>query len=391
MSERQSASKVFPPRKASIRGFSAKVNTEMSRNLARIVTKQLGAIAVLLVVSPFMASGQAKPLRTGLVQIARPAGSEPFDVTTSIKAALQNLGKAGGTIEFTTTGIYNVTSTISLDGIQALRIRCAVGDSHAAADHQVIDLIYTQKTGSLFAARGVRSLEIDHCNLAYSNSNYTGRLIDLSGGSPQGDTTEVYLHDNRLGGLSTTDNRAAALIYLQSSDHITIERNFLTGAQTGILGPSNAIIAANMIMIRGNYFTGPFGDVAIRAGGTTWSISGNVFEPRSKDICGAFDTTSVGVSALSFQSNWIGDGHYGTCVAASKGPILGAEITGNEIEGALVGISLGISDGVSITGNHFEVVKLAVDASSATNVNIVANSFSKSVAIPNLVRMPVAN
>lgn len=363
----------------------------VDHNMARILKKQLCAIAVLLAVSPYLASGQNKPLRTGVVQIARPAGSQPFDATASINAALQNLGRGGGTIEFTTAGIYNVTSTITLDGIQALRIRCAAGASHAAADHQVIDLIYTQNTGSLFAAHGVRSLEIDHCNLAYSHSNYTGRLIDLSGGPPQGDTSEVYLHDNRLGGLSTAGNGAAALIYLQSSDHITIERNFLMRAQTGILGPSNTVIAANMVAIRGNYFTGSFGDVAIRAGGTTWLVSGNVFEPRSKDICGAFDTTSVGVSALSFQSNWIGDGHYGTCVAASKGPIMGAEITGNEIEGALVGISLGVSDGVSITGNHFEILKLAVDASSATNVNIVANSFSKSVAIPSLMRTSAAN
>jgi hypothetical protein len=358
----------------------------MGLHFAGTLKQLLCVIYFLLFVSPIPNNAQVRTSRTGLVQITRPAGTQPFDVTASIHSALQNLGRGGGTIEFATAGIYNVSSTISLDEIQALQIRCSVGDSRAAADHQVVDIIYTGKKGSLFTAHGIRSLEIEHCNLAYSDPNYTGTMIDLSGASKYGDTTQVYIHDNRIGGLSTTHNGATALIFLQSSDQIAIERNFLTGANVGILGPSNTVIAANMVTIRGNYFTGPFSDVAIRAGGNTWEISDNVFEPKYGETCGAFDTTRVGVFALSFRSNWIGDGHLGTCIAASDGPIMGAEISGNEIEGAEVGINLGRSDGVSITGNHFEILKVGIDASHATHTNIAGNSFSRTIPVPNQVR-----
>jgi hypothetical protein len=239
-----------------------------------------------------------------------------------------------------------------------------------------VNIVYTGQQGSLFTAHEVRSLEIGHCNLAYSNPAYRGDLIDLSGIKGVGDTTEVYIHDSRIGGLSKSGGRATSLIRLQASNHIVIERNFFLNASTAILGPSDSIIAANLVSIRRNYFYGPFWDVAIRAGGAAWTIAENVFEPKAPDTCGAVDTTAVGVLALSFRGNWVGDGHLGVCVAASRGPIQGGEISGNDIEGALVGISLGKSSGVSITGNRFEILHIGVDASSASDVNIVANSFA---------------
>lgn len=329
-------------------------------------------------------SGMAKP---GRAEVAHPSGTASFDATNSVNNALRNLGRNGGTLDISTPGTYYISSPIALDQNTALRIECSVGASRAAADSQAVNIVYTGVQGSLFTAHAVRSLEIGHCNLAYSNPAYQGDLIDLSGMKGVGDTTEVYIHDSRIGGLSKTGGHANSLIRLQASNHIVIERNFFLYANTAVLGPSDSIIAANLISIRRNYFAGPFGDVAIRAGGAAWTIAENVFEPKAPNTCGALDTTAVGIVALSFRGNWIGDGHLGTCIAASRGPIQGGEISGNEVEGALVGVSLGRSSGVSITGNHFEIMHIGVDASSASDVNIVANSFS-SIAAADKIHLP---
>lgn len=321
------------------------------------------------------AQAQGATSKPGKAEITHPSGSASFDATSSLTNALRALGRNGGTLEITTPGTYYIASPIVLDQSTALRIECAVGASRAAADNQAINIVYTGQQGSLFTAHAVRSLEIGHCNLAYSNSGYNGDLIDLSGQQGAGDTTEVYIHDSRIGGLSTAGAKANSLIRIAHSNQIVIERNYFLNANTAILGPSDTIIAANLISIRRNYFAGPFGDVAIRAGGTAWTIAENVFEPKAPDTCGALNTTTVGVMGLSFRGNWIGDGHLGTCVAVT-GPIQGGEFSGNDIEGAVIGISLGKSTGVSIAGNHLEILKVGIEAGAATDVNIVANSFS---------------
>ncbi len=337
---------------------------------------QILAASILFLVPLFPARAQLTMPNPGAVQIARPAGPGNFDATSLLQEALRRVGLSGGTIELTGPGTYYVNSPIVLDRRTALRIECAVGAPRAAADNQTVNIVYTGQQGSLFTAHAVRSLEIGHCNLAYSNPAYTGDLIDLGGVTGVGDTTEVYIHDNRIGGLSTSGGNANSLIRLEHSNHIEIERNFFTRSATAVLGASDTVIASNLVSIRGNYFAGPFGDVAIRAGGSSWTVAENVFEPKAPNVCGVLDTTAAGVIALSFRGNWIGDGHYGTCIAATRGPIRGGDFTGNDIAGAQVGIALGKSDGVSITGNHFEILKVGVDASSASNVNIVANNFS---------------
>lgn len=338
--------------------------------------------ASTLFLAPFLpAHAQLTMPSPGAIEIAHPAGSANFDATSFFQEALRRLGPNGGTIDLTAPGTYYVDSPIVLDRRTSLRIRCAVGASRAAADSQTVNIVYTARQGSLIAAHAVRSLEIGHCNLAYSNSAYTGDLIDLGGMKGVGDTTEVYIHDNRIGGLSSSGGHSNSLVLLDHSNHIVIERNFFTQAATAILGPSDTVIASNLVSIRSNYFAGPFSDVAIRAGGSAWTIAENVFEPKAPNVCGVLDTTAAGVIALSFRGNWMGDGHYGTCIAATRGPIQGGDFTGNDIAGAQVGIALGKSDGISVIGNHFEILKVGVDASSASNLNIVANSFSSIRAV----------
>jgi len=330
---------------------------------------------------------QAAAGAPGVVVLQRPGDSTAFDATKSFGDAIHSLGLGGGTIRIQIPGVYLISSTLVFDSTLAVRVDCDSGASRAAADHQTIDLIYTGKTGSLISARSSRTFEIGHCNLAYSDPDYTGDLIRLDGVDGKADTSETYLHDNRIGGFRTTKGEAASLIYLNRSDHIVIERNFLIDAKAGILGPSEAIINANLVSIRNNWFNGPFTDVAIRGGGSAWTIAENVFEPKNpKGDCGVLDTTSTGMEALSFRGNWIGDGHTGTCLAARRGPIQGGDISGNEISGGAVGIDLGRSTGVSITGNHFSILQTAIEASSASDVNIAANNFSSIPAADRIHR-----
>jgi len=366
------------------------VNTEEANDHSVETMIRRFAVSVIFGLVAFNMAAQTSLSITkpGRAQITHPQGAVSFDATSDLSSALRSLGKNGGTLEIATPGTYYVSSPIALDQNTALRIECSVGASRAAADSQAVNIVYSGQQGSLFTAHGVRSLEIGHCNLAYTNPAYKGDLIDLGGIKGVSDTTEVYIHDSRIGGLSKSGGHANSLIRLQSSNHIVIERNFFLNATTAILGPSDSIIAANLVSIRRNYFSGPFGDVAIRAGGAAWTIAENVFEPKAPNTCGALDTTPVGVVALSFRGNWIGDGHIGTCIAASRGPIQGGEFNANEIEGAQVGISLGKSSGVSISGNHFGILHVGVDASSASDVNIVANSFS-SIGTADKVHLPV--
>src|ERR1017187_1897888 len=200
------------------------------------------ALAVATAGAALTLSAQAPPAEAkGVFSVERPAGTAAFDATKSFDEAIQSLGRGGGTIRIQTPGTYLISSTLVFDGSLAVRIDCDAGASRAANDHQTIDLIYTGKSGSLIRALSSKAFEIAHCNLAYSDPDYDGDLIVLDAAPGKPDTSHAYLHDNRIGGLSTTKAKASSLVHLNHSNQIVLERNFFISATTGILGPSESV------------------------------------------------------------------------------------------------------------------------------------------------------
>src|SRR5579872_6482487 len=124
---------------------------------------------VMLLASADLASAQAAASKPGVAQIPSPSSRGGLEATKPFQDALQQFGHVGGTIELSAPGTYYVGSPILLDQNNAIHIKCSAGVSRTAADSQVINIVYTGERGSLFSVRGAVGLEIDHCNLAYSN------------------------------------------------------------------------------------------------------------------------------------------------------------------------------------------------------------------------------
>ena len=85
------------------------------------------------------------------------------DDTDRFRAAIQSLGRFGGTLRIQNRGTYLISSPLVLDGRLSIRLDCDAGSSRASADTQTINIVYTGATGSLITAHGIRGLEIDHC------------------------------------------------------------------------------------------------------------------------------------------------------------------------------------------------------------------------------------
>ncbi len=301
-------------------------------------------------------------------------GDGVTDDTQAIQQALATLPTHGGTLLFP-KGTYLVSSTLDFTNKLSRKL-LGVGASRANNDVQSVDLVYTASTGSLINADGTRGLEIGGINLAYSHASYTGTLININQTSGSTNAAWIYLHDGRIGGLSTSSGTAAALIALDLCYDVTIERNSLLNAVIAIKGSTVSVVNANAITIKDNLFLqSTSGTAHIQAGGAAWNILHNTFEPVTSAVAGTFDTTSVGVRGLTYHGNWHGDASSGTWVQVTGGALNGASFMGNEMQGTGTSqcLSLGASVGVSIQGNMLECAGNSIDLGTSTAVTVLAN------------------
>lgn len=302
-------------------------------------------------------------------------GDGVADDTAAILAAFADVPLFGGVIFFP-CGTYNISTPILLLNSHGRRI---LGENYPRrpADNSCSNLVYTSSTGSLLHVDGSNGAEVAYLNMAYSHPSYTGILINIAHVNGSTLPIEISLHDNRIGGLSTSSKASVALISLELTYGINIERNVFVNGVTAIRGSLLSVINANAVRIRDNLFLPEFTGPHIFAGGQVWTIEGNIFEPHTAaGEARAFGTTSVGVRGLGYSTNWHGDASSGTWFNVTGGGILGGSIQGNQFQGGgtAKGIHLGASQGVVVTGNEFEMGGLPLDLGTSLKTVAYANN-----------------
>ena len=221
------------------------------------------------------------------VTLTPPEGGE--DAYPALQIALTTLPAVGGTLCLA-AGTYYCSGTLDFTNRLAMSLR-AEGYSRASNDTQTVNLVYTAAAGSLINADGTRGLDIAGLNLAYSHPSYMDTLIALHQVSGATNTAWIYLHDNRIGGLSTSSKAARSLIAMERAYAVTLERNTFLNAAVAIRGAQLSVINANGVSIRNNLFLQGCTDTHVKAGGQAWTVEGNIYEPITRaGEASAFDT-----------------------------------------------------------------------------------------------------
>ncbi len=307
------------------------------------------------------------------------------DVTAALTQALATLptaGIGGGKIIFP-IGDYTISSPIDLKNLRNVTLECATV-ARRAADDQSCTMRYTASSGSLFTFNGATGITIRGFNLQYTHASYADVFIDLGQGTGSQNTTEILFEYNRIGGKSTSSQAATSLVLAAEQVYdITFRHNVFLHGVTAIRGSTTSVINSNIVTIANNLFLPTFTSAPIRAGGTTWNIEGNTFEPRSGSLGNALFLETIGVVGLNVVRNWMGDGNSASTVwvQLSHGPTQGVVISGNviaDINAASTCIDFGtaVAIGVTITGNDLHCGIAIYNLTNVIQPHIVGNSFS---------------
>lgn len=304
-------------------------------------------------------------------------GNGIADDTTSLQAAINSLVSTNGGIVYIPAGLtvlcsgpitvgYNVT--IRGDGIKT------------ETPFDASTILYNGTGTRFIDARDTRGFCLEGIRVMYSsNSSFTGSLVDISALTP-GSSVAAYITIRDCMLTPHTDrNGTATLINASGTVDALIEKNFFYHGAPAILGQiiigqSVRVTVSENTFVKGN-------SVSISAGGESWLIQGNSFEPNVTGDGQAFSNTSnLYCKGMSWVGNWFGD-CFGSGTNWLNGYFRGMLFMGNQISGDPVllgnGILLNSSSGVYITGNSFENLTYAVNCVTAgTGVKLGPNYFA---------------
>jgi hypothetical protein len=250
-------------------------------------------------------------------------------------------------------------------------------------------LVYTGTgTASAITARSSYRMTIERMSIRYSNSGFTGILLDFrhSSGNPTADSAYWKIESSTLGGTLSTHHSATA-IQMNGVILGIIHDNEFFGNAVGIRGVSNDGTGtyANVVTVTNNHFART--DVGIMNPNANWKVDTNTFEPsHSTGEVRAMDndcaTNCQIAQALTFTNNYLGD----FSLAGQTNPAVrikhasGVTISGNwwiaepnpPVETA---IALDGVEGAVISGNRAQYLTNFVNATGATSrdISIIGN------------------
>lgn len=335
-------------------------------------------------------------------------GSTPD--TAAIQAAINAAKAASGGTVFFPQGLYLCTGQLNLDGTYAIQLDGPVSPTAGAWPATVIT--YAGTDPSFISARGSVGFTMRGLFITYSNPNFQGVLVDISGiGKNDHESSQALIENCVLYGEPTQQPPAiacAALISLSNAETSTIRNNNFNAAQVAIRGAATANDDAVNAQILNNQFMGELQQVGIKNPGTSWLMQGNSFEAVQQQATGfgiaAACASEPGVTSrcTSFIGNWCGDAYnQGTWIDWSGENLLVlGNLFGVDTDPALGGTGSstaiavrGASTGVSIISNQMDSPSVAIDLGSGAgavtgNAVIIGNQYGAGVGLPIAGRLP---
>ena len=295
-----------------------------------------------------------------------------FAVQSAISHAEQN---GGGVVVIPSDKTVSVSSMLNLSNFSGGITITGARDSESLARliPETPNLLYTGSHQTFIALASAQRVTIEKLAIRYSNSSFTGNLIDLN--TTGGDSAYIRIKDCQLGGTVSNISGAKSCIRLEH----------------GIIGVDGGY--ANVIQLKGNTYKST-NSFAVYNAGQAWSLIGETFEPASQSggtyvrALGYGDDANGSSKGLTFLGCWFGDVSHGTDAWIQfKGyglNVIGCYFGHNSPNAGAISLKNN-AQGVTIQGNRFETTYgVRAEAVYAYGVNLFGNSYQAvSSAISN--------
>ncbi len=242
-----------------------------------------------------------------LPMVLAPAPSGGDD-TAAIQAVIDSLPSNGGTISFR-SGVYSFLGSLNFDNTNGITIQGTggIGGGGGIGGTPVNStvFVYNASGARFISARGSYGFRIRYLQIYYTNSAFTGNVVDLDESLQQ--ITNQMLLDNvalEAGGLSP---RTATLLSLNNAVDGSFNNCKFAGANIGVKGKidnahfSNAHMFSNCIFVYN-------ATIHTKNAGQAWTFQNCTFENLADLSAGAYthDATITG-QGLTFIGCWFGD------------------------------------------------------------------------------------
>jgi hypothetical protein len=316
------------------------------------------------------------------------------DDTAAIQSAINAANTAHGGVVFVptnTTGACVFASTLSIDQMNNITL-LGLSQSLLSVTTTRPTLQYTGSGARAIAARSTLGFAITGLHIQYSNSGFSGLLVDLAhtgtgcGGSGCDSNGARFVADVFEG--TSLAFSATCLICGSDAILVDIESSQFNWAVNAIQGATSSTEYANVWNIRENQFSTSSGTISqsfLKGPHYSWTIEGNSFEMGTGlGSPTVLDNTPQSCVSCVFTGNWVGDvgaGYSGTIINAFGTPGgLGLDVGGNYFAGSSSATFFTTSGchGVSIHGNWITTfgTVFAITGSAVTNFEVGGNTYS---------------
>jgi hypothetical protein len=309
-------------------------------------------------------------------------GNSSTDDLAAIQSAIAAIPSTGGTLLFP-HGDYACSGTLTFDNKHAVVL---VGEGGlSGGTTPASQLHYTGSGARFISARTTAGFTIRDLAVSYSQSSFTGALIDLS--APSGVTQGARI-ERALIGTGGPALRSARLLDLDKAVSSSFDSVAFSGGDVAVRGKAAGDSFSNVISFRSCMFVFQQ-TVHVKNAGQAWEFDGCTFEPlhpgASAGGAGAYAQDSgMSANALSFRSCWFGDADAtGTWIRFSGA---GLSVRHCYISRGLRGVLVeGPSTvGVDISANSFDTMPTGVEFVGINNGDVVvlANAWN---VVPNQI------
>jgi hypothetical protein len=304
-------------------------------------------------------------------------GDGMTDDLTAIQSAIAALPSTGGTLFFP-HGNYKCSDTLTFDQKWSVVLAGEGGLSGGAVPAS--RLVYTGTGTRFVSARSTQGFIIRDLAVSYTQSGFSGALVDLSALSGQLDTSLARI-ENCLIGSGTPSLRSARLLDLDKTISSSFTHVSFSGGDVAVRGKS-ASTYSNVISFRSCTFVYQQ-TVHVKNAGQAWTFEGCTFEQLfpggTSGGAGAYTHDSdVTSNSLSFHGCWFGDANTSGTWISFAGAAL--SVRSCYISGGVRGVAIeGFSNlGIDISANGFNVMTTGIEFTQIndSDVVILSNCFN---------------
>jgi hypothetical protein len=240
-------------------------------------------------------------------------------------------------------------------------------------------------SSGLISAQGTFGVTFQNLLIQYTNTSFTGLIVDTSHNVTANDTQKFSFLGNAVTGTSSAQG-AACGVCLDKTINSTVRDSNFSFMKVYVRGLAGAGSYSNGVRVEDNMFGNgntAAGTTSIQDPGQGWVISGNVFELGVNSTTqSAIDATLASSQGLGFSvaGNWFGDAPATWTGALFNQVGTGFSFTGNNFStsgtasGTLFNFQ-GAANGITVVGNLLgnAAVGFVFTGSNQTDVLIAGN------------------